>query len=88
VTAVCNIGSKSAKSGLGQSRHFDREPLTSGLPRLADILRVIRHVSKVPKAEVTGYHFAFSTRYAARPFFPDCQREAQLLPDMTQRGCA
>jgi hypothetical protein len=31
----------------GQSRHFDRAPPTSGLARLADILRVIRHVSKV-----------------------------------------
>jgi hypothetical protein len=29
----------------GQSRRFDRASLTSGLPRLADILRVIRHVS-------------------------------------------
>jgi len=27
-------------SDLGQSRHFDRVPLTSGLPQLADILRV------------------------------------------------
>ena len=27
-------------------------PLTSGLPRLADILRVIRHVSKVPTAKM------------------------------------
>jgi hypothetical protein len=34
---------------LGQSRHFDRAPLTSGLPQLADILRVIRHVSKVTR---------------------------------------
>jgi hypothetical protein len=34
----------------GQSRHFDRAPLTSGFPQLADILRVIRHVSKVPTA--------------------------------------
>jgi hypothetical protein len=31
----------------GQSRHFDRAPLTSGT-QLADILRLIRHVSKVP----------------------------------------
>src|SRR6202043_4252656 len=31
-----------------QSRHFDRTPLTSGLPQLPDILRVERHVSKVP----------------------------------------
>jgi hypothetical protein len=32
-------------TGLGQSRHFDRAPLTSGL-RLADILGGSRHVSK------------------------------------------
>jgi hypothetical protein len=34
-----------------QSRHVDRAPLTSGFPQIADILRVIRHVSKVPKNE-------------------------------------
>jgi hypothetical protein len=39
-------------SQLGQSRHFDRAPLTSGLPRLADILGVVRHVSKVPEADL------------------------------------
>jgi len=39
-------------TGLGQSRHFDRVPLTSGHPRLADILMVIRHVSKVPITEM------------------------------------
>jgi hypothetical protein len=39
-------------SHMGQSRHFDRAPLTSGLPRLADNLRVILHVSKVPTTEV------------------------------------
>jgi hypothetical protein len=37
---------------VGQSRHFARAPLTSGLPRLADILRVIRHVSKVPTCDI------------------------------------
>jgi hypothetical protein len=41
-----------AKSVPGQSRHFNRAPLTSGLPRLADILRVIRCVSKVPIPDV------------------------------------
>jgi hypothetical protein len=41
-----------AMSELGQSRHFDRAPPTSGLARLADILRVIRHVSKVPEAAI------------------------------------
>jgi hypothetical protein len=39
----------------GKSRHFDRAPLTSGLPRLADILRVIRHVSKVPKGDIAPH---------------------------------
>jgi hypothetical protein len=39
------------KSAQGQSRHFHRAPLTSGLPQLADILRGIRHVSKVPIAD-------------------------------------
>jgi dienelactone hydrolase len=37
-----------AMSAWGQSRHFDRASLTSGLPRSADIRRVHRHVSKVP----------------------------------------
>ncbi len=39
-------------SPLGQKRHFDRASLTSGLPRLADILRADRHVSNVPKADI------------------------------------
>jgi hypothetical protein len=38
-------------SQLGQSRHLDRAPLTSGLPRLADIFSVCRHVRKVPQAD-------------------------------------
>jgi hypothetical protein len=39
-------------SPMGHSRRFDRRPVTSGLPRLAEILRVRRHVSKVPTTEV------------------------------------
>jgi hypothetical protein len=43
---------------MGPTRHFDRTPLTSGLPRLADILRVIRHVSKVPNCDIVSFdHF-------------------------------
>jgi hypothetical protein len=38
-------------SAPGQSRHFDPALMTSGPPRLADILRVIRHVSKVPSTD-------------------------------------
>jgi hypothetical protein len=37
---------------LSQSRHFDRAPLTSGLARSADILWVVRHVSKVPTGDI------------------------------------
>jgi hypothetical protein len=39
-------------TALGQSRHFDRAPLTSGLPPTPEILSARRHVSNVPKAEV------------------------------------
>jgi hypothetical protein len=41
-------------SGSGPSRHFDRAPITSGLPRLADIFRDRRHVSRVPATEVAA----------------------------------
>src|SRR5450631_448769 len=37
---------------LGQSHRFDRAPITSGPRREADILRVRRHVSKVPTTKV------------------------------------
>ena len=39
-------------SELGHSRRIDRAPFTFGLPRLADILRVGRHVLKVPEADL------------------------------------
>src|SRR4051812_5738573 len=38
-------------SQLGQTRHFDRAPITSGLLQQADLLRVRRHVSNVPIAD-------------------------------------
>jgi hypothetical protein len=37
---------------LGQKRRFGRAPITSGLPRPADVFGVRRHVSKVPISEV------------------------------------
>ena len=40
-------------SPLGQSRRFDCVPPTAALPPSTDIVRVGRHVSKVPTAEVT-----------------------------------
>jgi len=40
-------------SETGQTRHFDRAPITSGLPRKADNFRVGRHVSKVPNSDMT-----------------------------------
>jgi hypothetical protein len=39
-------------SGLGQKRRFGRAPITSGLPRQADVFIVRRHVSKVPTTDV------------------------------------
>jgi hypothetical protein len=43
---------KSSTSEMGHSRHVDRAPITSGLPRLTDVPRVGWHVSKVPISEV------------------------------------
>jgi hypothetical protein len=43
-------------SAAGHSRRFGRLPTTSGIPRLADILRVGRYVSKVPLSEVLRLH--------------------------------
>jgi hypothetical protein len=37
---------------LGQSRHSDRGPPTSGLPRTADIIRASRNVSNVPTTDM------------------------------------
>ena len=37
---------------LGQSRHSGGAPVSSGLPRKADVLSVRRHVSNVPKTEI------------------------------------
>jgi hypothetical protein len=39
-------------SGMGQTRHFDRAPITSDLPGLADNFGVRRHVSKVPATDM------------------------------------
>jgi hypothetical protein len=40
-------------SELGQSRHFGRQPTTSGPPLETDIVRADRHVSKVPIGDVS-----------------------------------
>jgi hypothetical protein len=44
--------------------------------------------AKCPNSEVTGYHFCIFNALRGRAFFPNRQREAQLLPNITQRGCA
>ena len=48
--AICEMGHNlhDYVSGAGQTRHFDRAPITSGLPLLADNFRAGQHVSKVP----------------------------------------
>jgi hypothetical protein len=54
-------------SALGQSRRSDRAPMTSGLPRLADIFRVRRHVSKVPQADITLAMLTFCAGHPPTP---------------------
>jgi hypothetical protein len=71
-----------ATSPLGQTRKSALVTAMSAFPPIATKLRTSREVRFVPNSAVTGYHFAFSTHYAAE------QREAQLLPNITQRGCA
>ena len=46
---------KPDKVRLGKSRHFDRAPLTSDLPRLADVLWVGRHVAEVPLSDMLPF---------------------------------
>jgi hypothetical protein len=45
-------GAAQGEVRLGQSRRFSGWPTTSDTPRLADILRASRHVSKVPEADI------------------------------------
>ena len=83
-------------SQLGQSRHFACAPLTSGLPRLADILGINRHVRKVPIADTLhcereDMNFGFfvqqlaeSTHLARRPLDPD--RKNRRATSSQQRG--
>src|SRR5260370_41702466 len=56
-------------SQMGQSRRFDRGPLTSGLPRLTDIFRTGRHASTWPNSD---------TRYVSGGDFGSW---AQLSPE-------
>src|SRR5882762_9428669 len=46
----------------GQSRQFDRARLTSGLPRIADLLSVRRHVSKVPTSDMLSDFYLILAR--------------------------
>jgi hypothetical protein len=41
-----------ALTALGQSRHFGRRPITSGLPRPTDIVGASRQVAKVTAADI------------------------------------
>jgi len=43
---------KDRMSEAGQSRHFERGPAPSGLPRSTDIVRLPRHVGLVPRADM------------------------------------
>src|SRR5438445_13473621 len=53
--------SKGATSGMGQSRHSDLTPVTSGLPMKADIFGAGRDLSKVPLPDFRAAQVGDST---------------------------
>jgi hypothetical protein len=56
----------------GQKHRFDRRPVTSGLPRLADLLRIGRHVSNCQNLKSRVHFVGIGTgkkRPASRPTF-------------------
>jgi hypothetical protein len=53
-TILRTFRARTFSRSLGQKRRFDHPPVASGLPRSADIRRVRRHVSKVPKPKVAA----------------------------------
>jgi hypothetical protein len=57
-------------SQMDQTLHFDHTPVTSGLPRLADIFGIRRHVSKVPTAEVRRFTQSLRQREPAAMVAP------------------
>ena len=67
-------------SGSGQSRHFGRWPITSGLTLGADIVRAGRYVSKVPHPDIANLGPTISPRQpqAGPPFHSPASPSAQL----------
>jgi hypothetical protein len=56
-------------TALGQKRRLDRGLTTSGLFRLADMLRVRRHVANVPLSDTAGLAYMKRGRQLRRPYF-------------------
>src|SRR4029077_9696357 len=59
----------------GQSRHFDRGPAPSGLPRSTDIVRPPRHVGLVPRRDMGGDLHLVSARLTGGIVGPDSSAE-------------
>jgi hypothetical protein len=78
-------GNRGRMAVMGQSRRFDRAPMTSGLSsRSADILRVSRYVSKVPQAAMPNHVMEQTFRPAGTMSFGDEQPLAAALPAVEQ----
>jgi hypothetical protein len=82
-----------AMNALGHSRHFDRPPTTSGLPRRTDILRVRRHVSKVPtgdsrSAAITSFSRGSGVLYMRRKNLEIYQAALKLAREERATGKA
>src|SRR6266480_4273458 len=71
-------------SGVGRSRRFDPRPITSALPRLADVFRTGRHVSKVPMIGIGGslaapplpHHRTYGSVYGGSRSYADALRSS------------
>ena len=74
------------RSESGQSRRFDGQPITSGLPRLADVFGGCRHVAKVPTADLLAATSLGSC--AARPLALKLLRLSKFLSGNACRGQA
>ena len=51
---------------MGQSRHFDRAPTTSGLPQSTDIVRPAQLVRLVPNSDIAPLHSINSSARTSR----------------------
>jgi hypothetical protein len=65
-------------SQLGQSRRLERRPVTSGLPRLTDVIRPGRLVRFVPIGDIASLVRNERSRQLRRPYFLGFKRPSLI----------